>query len=144
MLRRTLARAAVSRTSLASQMSQRSFAVGVVKWFNDAKGIGFIQNEESGTDVFVHQSSIKSNTFRKLEEGERVRPWQPRGAGAWGLPLCASPCRPTSAPQLFPFSLSLFPLTLTPALPRALALAPSPRRSSWTLRTPRRAARQET
>ena len=82
MLRRTLARAAVSRASLASQMSQRSFAVGVVKWFNDAKGIGFIQNEESGTDVFVHQSAIKSNTFRRLEEGERVRLGQPRGAGA--------------------------------------------------------------
>jgi cold shock protein len=42
-----------------------------VKWFNDAKGFGFIQRE-SGEDVFVHHSAIQSNGFRSLAEGQRV------------------------------------------------------------------------
>lgn len=45
---------------------------GTVKWFNTEKGYGFIQRE-SGEDVFVHYSSIKSdNSFRNLTEGDRV------------------------------------------------------------------------
>jgi cold shock protein len=44
---------------------------GTVKWFNDAKGFGFIQRE-SGEDVFVHHSAIQSNGFRSLAEGQRV------------------------------------------------------------------------
>lgn len=44
---------------------------GTVKWFNDAKGYGFIQRA-SGDDVFVHHSAIQSNGFRSLREGETV------------------------------------------------------------------------
>ena len=46
-------------------------ANGIVKWFNDAKGFGFIE-QENGTDVFVHHSSINSEGFRTLNEGDRV------------------------------------------------------------------------
>lgn len=44
---------------------------GTVKWFNDAKGFGFITCE-SGPDVFVHQSVIQSEGFRSLAEGDKV------------------------------------------------------------------------
>ena len=44
---------------------------GTVKWFNDAKGFGFIQRE-SGDDVFVHHTSIRSEGFRSLAEGQKV------------------------------------------------------------------------
>lgn len=46
-------------------------ASGTVKWFNDAKGFGFIQQDE-GPDVFVHFSAISGTGFRTLAEGERV------------------------------------------------------------------------
>lgn len=46
-------------------------AEGVVKWFNDAKGFGFIE-QEGGPDVFVHFSSIQSDGFKSLAEGDRV------------------------------------------------------------------------
>jgi CspA family cold shock protein len=44
---------------------------GTVKWFNDAKGYGFIQRE-NGSDVFVHHSAIRTEGFRSLSEGQRV------------------------------------------------------------------------
>jgi len=44
---------------------------GVVKWFNDAKGYGFI-TQEDGQDVFVHYSAIQASGFRSLAEGDRV------------------------------------------------------------------------
>jgi CspA family cold shock protein len=45
---------------------------GKVKWFNDAKGYGFIQQEAGGPDVFVHFSSIQADGFKTLAEGQEV------------------------------------------------------------------------
>lgn len=46
--------------------------IGVVKWFDDAKGYGFIESEE-GRDVFVHHTAIQDTGFRSLSEGQRVK-----------------------------------------------------------------------
>ena len=46
-------------------------ANGVVKWFNDSKGFGFLK-QENGEDVFVHFSAIQTEGFKSLKEGERV------------------------------------------------------------------------
>ena len=45
---------------------------GTVKWFNDAKGYGFI-SRQNGEDVFVHFSAIQSSGFRSLQEGQNVQ-----------------------------------------------------------------------
>lgn len=47
-------------------------AQGVVKWFNDAKGFGFIE-QESGPDVFVHFSVIQVEGFKSLSQGQQVQ-----------------------------------------------------------------------
>lgn len=48
-------------------------AFGTVKWFNDAKGFGFIEPEAGGADVFAHFSAIQMDGFRTLRQGSRVQ-----------------------------------------------------------------------
>jgi CspA family cold shock protein len=62
---------------------------GTVKWFNDAKGFGFIESEE-GEDVFVHQTEVQVEGFRSLKEGQKVEfelTQGPKGAKAVGVKL---------------------------------------------------------
>ena len=47
-------------------------ATGTVKWFNDAKGYGFLTPDGGGKDVFVHHTSIQMEGFRSLAEGQKV------------------------------------------------------------------------
>jgi len=55
-----------------SDVEGRVMAYGTVKWFNDAKGFGFIEPEGGGADVFAHFSAVQMDGFRTLKQGGRV------------------------------------------------------------------------
>ena len=60
-------------------------ATGTVKWFNDAKGFGFITPDEGGDDLFAHFSAINMDGFKTLKEGQKVSfdvPSGPKGLQA--------------------------------------------------------------
>ena len=61
-----------SRMTISGKVKEeRQMAQGTVKWFNDAKGFGFIE-QENGNDVFVHFSAIRGEGFKSLAEGDAV------------------------------------------------------------------------
>jgi cold shock protein len=53
-------------------MQERNMSHGTVKWFNDAKGFGFIEPEGGGADVFAHFSAVQMDGFRTLKQGGKV------------------------------------------------------------------------
>jgi len=62
----------IESPQITTQGTKQIMEQGTVKWFNDAKGYGFI-TRQSGEDVFVHFSSIQSSGFRSLQEGQAVQ-----------------------------------------------------------------------
>jgi len=55
-----------------SASTDQAKITGTVKWFNDAKGFGFITPDDGGEDLFAHFSSIQMNGFKTLKEGQKV------------------------------------------------------------------------
>ena len=71
-------------------------ATGTVKWFNDAKGFGFITPDEGGEDLFAHFSAIQMNGFKTLKEGQKVSfevVQGPKGKQASNIQASALPVR---------------------------------------------------
>ncbi len=68
---------------LVAKFREVAMALGTVKWFNDAKGYGFISRADDGKDVFVHYSSITGEGFRTLNQGATVE--YEEGNGPKGL-----------------------------------------------------------
>jgi CspA family cold shock protein len=54
------------------KLENKTMAIGMVKWFNDVKGFGFIEPEGGGEDVFAHFSAIQMDGFRTLKQGSQV------------------------------------------------------------------------
>jgi CspA family cold shock protein len=57
---------------VATRVREEVMSTGTVKWFNDAKGYGFITPDEGGEDLFAHFSAIQMNGFKTLKEGQKV------------------------------------------------------------------------
>jgi cold-shock DNA-binding protein family len=57
---------------IAQHERETEMATGVVKWFNSAKGFGFITRDGDQAQVFVHHSAIQTNGYRSLDEGQKV------------------------------------------------------------------------
>jgi CspA family cold shock protein len=64
--------ARVDRRFLPVERKERVMQTGIVKWFNDGKGYGFITQDNGGDDVFCHHSAIQAEGFRSLKEGQKV------------------------------------------------------------------------
>jgi len=62
----------LNNSAVALKMWRSIMAVGTVKWFNDAKGFGFIEPEGGGADVFAHFSAVQMEGFRTLKQGGTV------------------------------------------------------------------------
>jgi len=60
-----------TNVNLINSKEKVTMANGIVKWFNDSKGYGFIE-QENGPDVFVHHSGINATGFKSLNEGDKV------------------------------------------------------------------------
>lgn len=76
-------------------------AAGTVKWFNDAKGFGFIEPEGGGPEVFAHFSAVQMEGFRTLRQGSKVTydlVKGPKGDAAQNIRPAVAPQAPSSTP----------------------------------------------